>query len=205
MTGTCHEVKHLDPLGALKSLSYTCTARNLTFVYKAKAAEPGTGAPGHEVGTLVASGPEGTVTLKLKGTRTADGISKGTWLLGKVTGYKGVRLTTPRDLQLDDYDPVDDDRHVRLVGQGRRARSAAGAAPAFDPWARRPRYRRVVVYRVLAPALVIGALLAGCGSRAPAPTHAAALGARVDRQRRALRRHPRFRPRADDDRRANAR
>jgi hypothetical protein len=93
MTGGCHEVKHLDPLGALKSLSYACTARNLTFAYTASAAEPGTGAPGHEVGTLVASGPEGTVTLKLKGTRTADGISKGTWLMGKVTGYKGVRLT----------------------------------------------------------------------------------------------------------------
>jgi hypothetical protein len=93
MTGGCHEVKHLDPVGALKSLSYTCTARNRTFVYRADAAEPGTGASGHEVGTLVASGPEGTVTLKLKGTRTADGISKGTWLLGKVTGYKGVHLT----------------------------------------------------------------------------------------------------------------
>lgn len=93
MTGGCHEVKHLDPLGVLKSLSYICTARNLTFVYKAQAAEPGTGAPGHEVGTLVASGPEGTVTLKLEGTRTALGISKGTWRLGKVTGYKGVRLT----------------------------------------------------------------------------------------------------------------
>ncbi len=93
MTGDCKEVKHLDPLGALKSLSYTCTAKNATFVYNAKAAEPGTGASGHEAGTLVASGPEGSVTLSFKGTRTADGISKGTWLMGKVTGYKGVRLT----------------------------------------------------------------------------------------------------------------
>ncbi len=33
------------------------------------------------------------MTLNFKGTRTADGVSKGTWLIGKVTGYKGVRLT----------------------------------------------------------------------------------------------------------------
>jgi hypothetical protein len=93
LTGSCLEVKHLDRLGALKSLSYTCTAKNATFVYSAKAAEPGTGASGHEFGTLVASGPDGTVTLNFKGTRTAQGASKGTWLMGKVTGYKGVRLT----------------------------------------------------------------------------------------------------------------
>jgi hypothetical protein len=92
MAGDCHEVKYLDRLGVLKSLSYACTAKNASFVYKAIAAEPGTGASGHEVGTLVASGPEGTVTLKLEGTRTAGGISKGTWLMGEVTGYKGVRL-----------------------------------------------------------------------------------------------------------------
>ncbi len=93
LTGRCLEVKHLDPLGALKSLSYTCTAKNATFVYDVKAAEPGTGASGHEFGTLVASSPEGSVTLDFKGTRTAVGVSKGTWLIGKVTGYKGVRLT----------------------------------------------------------------------------------------------------------------
>jgi hypothetical protein len=93
LTGQCAEVKHLDRLGALKSLSYTCSAKNGSFVYNAKAAEPGTGASGHEFGTLVASSPEGSVTLNFKGTRTADGVSKGTWLIGKVTGYKGVRLT----------------------------------------------------------------------------------------------------------------
>jgi hypothetical protein len=93
LTGQCVEVKHLDRLGALKSLSYTCTAKNATLVYEAKATEPGTGASGHEVGTFVASSPEGSVTLNFKGTRTAGGASKGTWLIGKVTGYKGVRLT----------------------------------------------------------------------------------------------------------------
>ncbi len=93
LTGKCVEVKNLDALGALKSLSYTCTARSSKFAYNAKAAEPGTGASGHETGTLVATGPAGSVTLEFKGTRTADGVSSGTWLLGKVTGYKGVRLT----------------------------------------------------------------------------------------------------------------
>lgn len=93
LTGQCLEVKHLDRLGALKSLSYTCTAKNATYAYNAKAAEPGTGAAGHEFGTLVASGPDGSVTLTFKGTRTAQGVSQGTWLIGKVTGYKGVRLT----------------------------------------------------------------------------------------------------------------
>ena len=45
LNGKCVEVKNLDALGALKSLSYTCTAKSSKFAYRpAKAAEPGTGA-----------------------------------------------------------------------------------------------------------------------------------------------------------------
>ena len=49
----------------------------------------------------MATGPQGTVTLNLRGKReymtTPKGASyiqaTGTWTLGKVTGYQGVQLT----------------------------------------------------------------------------------------------------------------
>ena len=53
---------------------------------------PGNGADGRETGTFVASGSIGTVTLNFKGTRTALGVGTGTWTLGKVKGYAGIKL-----------------------------------------------------------------------------------------------------------------
>ena len=56
------------------------------------AALPGTGAPGRESGSLVASGPAGSVTLLFRGARTALGQGSGTWTLGTVTGLAGAKL-----------------------------------------------------------------------------------------------------------------
>jgi len=106
-TGKCKEIDTLDHNGALASARNECstTARG-KFAGATRLAlasfekERGTGAPGLEHGTLVATGPQGTVTLDLKGKReyltTSKGASyiqeSGTWTLGKVTGYAGVRL-----------------------------------------------------------------------------------------------------------------
>jgi hypothetical protein len=101
LTGQCVEVDTLDKLGVLKSFVLTCKATgpckcqgttklNYTSVSKLS----GTGASGREHGTLVASGPAGSVTLGFKGTRTALGVSTGTWTLLKKTGLPGVKLTT---------------------------------------------------------------------------------------------------------------
>jgi hypothetical protein len=105
-TGKCTELDTLDHNGALASARNNCNAvakgkfggaTQLTLTTFEQ--ERGTGAPGVEHGTLVATGPQGTVTLQLRGKReylTAKGASEiqdsGTWTLGKVSGYKGVPL-----------------------------------------------------------------------------------------------------------------
>jgi hypothetical protein len=107
LTGKCTETDTLDHNGALAFAHNDCStvakgkfagATQLTLATFEK--ETGTGAPGAEHGTLVATGPQGTVTLVLKGKReyltTPKGASyiqdSGTWTLGKVTGYEGARL-----------------------------------------------------------------------------------------------------------------
>jgi hypothetical protein len=101
LTGQCNEVDTLDSLGVLKYFVLTCNAvgpckcqgaTKLSFASRARLS--GTGASGRETGTLVASGPAGSATLMLKGTRTALGVSTGTWTLGKTKGFAGVKLTT---------------------------------------------------------------------------------------------------------------
>jgi hypothetical protein len=106
--GKCTEIDTLDHNGALAFAHNNCSttakgkfagATQLALVTFEK--ESGTGAPGIEHGTLVATGPQGTVTLNLRGKRqnmtTPKGASfieeSGTWTLGKVTGYQGVPLT----------------------------------------------------------------------------------------------------------------
>ena len=106
-TGKCTELDTLDHNGALASARNNCSAvarGNFAGATQLALAtfekERGTGAPGVEHGTLVATGPKGTVTLELRGKReylaTAKGASSiqdsGTWTLGKVTGYQGVPL-----------------------------------------------------------------------------------------------------------------
>jgi hypothetical protein len=105
--GKCTEIDTLDQNGALAFAHNNCnTTAKGKFAGATQLAldtfekESGTGAPGVEHGTLVATGPQGTVTLDLKGKReyltTPKGASfiqeSGTWTLGKVTGYQGVSL-----------------------------------------------------------------------------------------------------------------
>jgi hypothetical protein len=106
--GKCTEIDTLDQNGALASERNNCvTVAKGKFAGATQLAldtfekESGTGAPGLEHGTLVATGPQGSVTLNLRGKReymtTPKGASyiqeTGTWTLGKVTGYQGVQLT----------------------------------------------------------------------------------------------------------------
>jgi hypothetical protein len=100
LTGQCSEVDSLDSLGVLKSFTLTCTATGLCkcqgttkLTYRSVAVLSGTGASGHEKGTLTASGPAGSATLSFKGTRTSLGVSTGSWTLGKTTGLPGVKFT----------------------------------------------------------------------------------------------------------------
>jgi hypothetical protein len=105
--GKCTEIDTLDHNGALASARNDCaTTAKGKFAGATQLAlatfekESGTGAPGAEHGTLVATGPQGTVTLVLRGKReyltTPRGVSYiqewGTWTLGKVTGYTSARL-----------------------------------------------------------------------------------------------------------------
>jgi hypothetical protein len=99
LTGQCHEVDTLDNLGVLKYFVLTCNASGpckcqgaTKISYTSVAKLSGTGASGREHGTLVASGPAGTVTLNILGTRTSLGVSTGDWTLGKTTGFPGVRF-----------------------------------------------------------------------------------------------------------------
>jgi hypothetical protein len=99
LTGKCTGTNTLDNNGALKSLTLSCSATGACkcggtarLVYDTKTVSPGNGAGGRETGTLVATSPEGTVTLRVQGKRSALGAGAGTWTLGKVTGYKGVSL-----------------------------------------------------------------------------------------------------------------
>lgn len=101
MRGTCTQANRLDANGALLSLTLTCTASaactcegSTKLAYRSEAHLRGNGAPGRESGSLVASGPTGSVTLLFIGTRTALGQGSGTWTLGQVTGFHGVRLAT---------------------------------------------------------------------------------------------------------------
>jgi hypothetical protein len=106
-TGKCTEIDTLDHNGALASARNNCAttakgkiggATQLALATFEK--ESGTGAPGLEHGAMVATGPQGTVTLDLRGKReyltTPKGASyiqeSGTWTLGKVKGFQGVRL-----------------------------------------------------------------------------------------------------------------
>jgi hypothetical protein len=106
--GKCIEIDTLDHNGALAYAHNNCsTTAKGKFTGATQLAletfekESGTGAPGLEHGTLVATGPQGSVTLNLKGKReyltTPKGASfiqeSGTWTLGKVTGYQGVPLS----------------------------------------------------------------------------------------------------------------
>jgi|SRR5579871_1567994 len=100
LTGQCVEVDKLDSLGVLKSFTLTCKATGpckcqgtTKLSYTSISVLSGTGAPGREKGTLLASGPAGSATLSFKGTRTALGVSTGTWTLGKTTGLPGVKFT----------------------------------------------------------------------------------------------------------------
>ena len=89
------EVDTLDNLGVLKAFKLTCTAAGpckcqgaTKLTYRSVSVLSGTGAPGSEKGTLVASGPAGTATLSFRGTRTSLGVSTGRWTLGKTTGMQ---------------------------------------------------------------------------------------------------------------------
>jgi hypothetical protein len=108
LSGKCTEIDTLDHNGALASARNNCaTTAKGRFAGATQLAlgtfekESGTGAPGLEHGTLVATGSQGSVTLNLHGKRTYMTTAKGTpyiqetgtWTLGKVTGYPGVQFS----------------------------------------------------------------------------------------------------------------
>jgi hypothetical protein len=77
-------VNRLDQNGAMLAQTVTCTASapcrcdgTAKLAYHGVAVHAGTGASGRESGSLVASGPAGSVTLLFKGTRTALGQGTG--------------------------------------------------------------------------------------------------------------------------------
>jgi hypothetical protein len=99
LSGKCSEIHALDHNGATTSVTVTCATTvkcscqgSTQLALNVKAVEPGTGADGKETGTLVASGPKGTVTLRLAGKHTSLGVGKGTWTLLRKSGYAGVQL-----------------------------------------------------------------------------------------------------------------
>ena len=106
--GKCTEIDTLDHNGALASEKNECvtTAKGefagaTLLALSTSEKDSGTGAPGIEHGTLVATGPQGSVTLNLRGKRTYMTTAKGnpyiqetgTWTLGKVTGYPVAQLS----------------------------------------------------------------------------------------------------------------
>jgi len=116
LNGTCVLQNVLNGNGVLAKSILTCDgsgtcrcpAAGTKLTYHARSSSPGTGVPAHENGHFSAAGPDGSVTVDLVGSRTSDGLSKGSWTLGKVSGYKGVRLhqrgtyaTTARSLTHD--------------------------------------------------------------------------------------------------------
>jgi hypothetical protein len=107
-TGKCTEIDTLDHNGALASARNNCStlakgrfAGATQLELGTFESESGTGAPGVVHGTLLVTGPQGSVTLALRGKRTYMTTSKGapyiqetgTWTLGKVSGYPGVQLS----------------------------------------------------------------------------------------------------------------
>jgi hypothetical protein len=97
LSGKCTEIDTLDHNGALASARNNCaTTAKGRFAGATQLAlgtfekESGTGAPGLEHGTLVATGSQGSVTLNLHGKRTYMTTAKGTpyiqetgtWTLG---------------------------------------------------------------------------------------------------------------------------
>lgn len=99
LNGRCNATDKLDANGALLSTTIVCNATgscscggSTKLTYTTTSVQAGNGNPGPEHGSFVAAGSAGTATLTFKGTRSALGAGKGTWRLGKVTGYKGVRL-----------------------------------------------------------------------------------------------------------------
>jgi hypothetical protein len=106
--GKCTEIDTLDHNGALASEKNDCVtlakgkfAGSTLLALTTTEKDSGTGAPGLEHGTLVATGPQGSVTLSLRGKRSYMTTAKGnpyiqetgTWTLGKVTGYTGVQFS----------------------------------------------------------------------------------------------------------------
>jgi hypothetical protein len=108
LAGMCSQVNKLDHNGALASATVTCTASGpckcgaagTKLTYSTHAVESGSSSSSLETGTIVATGPQGTITLVLSGKRSTEplgltasvDVGKGTWKLGKVTGYTGIQL-----------------------------------------------------------------------------------------------------------------
>lgn len=91
--GTCSAKLTDDVNGVVRRSTLTCNAKAqcacqgaTQLVYQTATVSAGNGGPGRERGTIVASGPHGSVTLELLGTRSGLGASSGTWTLGKRQG-----------------------------------------------------------------------------------------------------------------------
>jgi hypothetical protein len=100
LAGTCTLDNTLDSNGVVTRSTLSCRATGTCtcggaatrLLYQAAAVSPGNGEPGREQGTLTATGAHGSVALSLVGTRTALGLSKGTWALRKASGMAGAGL-----------------------------------------------------------------------------------------------------------------
>jgi len=99
LKGTCTAKNTDDANGVVKSSTLTCMATGACncqgathLAYQSATISPGNGSPGHEKGTLTAKGTHGAVTLSLLGTRSGNGLSKGVWTLGAVSGTGTTEL-----------------------------------------------------------------------------------------------------------------
>ena len=101
-TGKCTEIDTLDHNGALASARNNCStlakgrfAGATQLELGTFESESGTGAPGVVHGTLLVTGPQGSVTLALRGKRTCMTTSKGAPYVqetGTLDARQGLRL-----------------------------------------------------------------------------------------------------------------
>ena len=98
--GICSAKLTDDANGVVRLSTLTCNAKAACacqgatqLVYQTATVSAGNGSPGRECGTIVASGPHGSVTLALLGTRSGLGVSSGTWTVGKRQGSYASQTT----------------------------------------------------------------------------------------------------------------
>ena len=132
LKGTCTSTDRLDANGVITSSTFLCKAtgvcycssRKTRLAFASRWTSPGTGAPGPERGTIIATDANATATLQISGTRNGSGQSRGTWVLGKVTGLprSGFRSRGTYTLQ------------TRTIGSDLGAKTTIRISAGIDCW-----------------------------------------------------------------------